>query len=57
MIRRLLQNDRELKAATAKLEETCEIRTDLVAPIRKKIEERRRASLPPHEEPAPNGAH
>jgi hypothetical protein len=57
MIRRLIESQKALRESVRKLEETCEIRTPLVAPLREKIDERRRASVQPQEtEAAPNGA-
>lgn len=44
MIRRLFQSDRDLKDAVAKLKAADERRKPVVAPIRKKIEERHRES-------------
>lgn len=44
MIRKLLSLRQERKEATARLVEACERRKPVVAPIRKKIEQRERES-------------
>lgn len=47
MIKKLLSLSKETKACALKLSQTQEIRRPIVAQIRRDMEERRRASLPP----------